>query len=548
MAKVQRVGSLKIAKCRISQHSLRKSMNGNETIIIFLAIIVVPFCIWVLFKMPNGSRCGSCNLPLNMYRQKTYHSVIGDKNIEVCEKCYKNRPLSALNETKSKPNRPVKISKQTSSISNVVEEIKIKPVTQRKPQQDNPVSTVGENISIYDVLADIKENNCVWLDTETTGLSSSDEIVEISICTRNKQVLFDSIIRARVNCSEQARAVHGISDEQIANGMPVESVILALTELLDGKTIISFNADFDCKMLSQTFGINVKKRFCVMKWSQSVLEYERWPSLEKVCERLNIIQPETHRSLADTITTIDVFDKLVDLTSNHKSLLRDFALIDLSKIELLEDEETLFLTPNSDIFAFDWLIDRYGNEIIAIRSKALKRLLKKEGARVFVKKRRKGKTLKISYLDAPNLNLPVSNEQLNYRLGALKLKKTNPNKYLHLSARVDTSVIERVEETVLNGTYYLPSIAVNETLYESLDNLPIFHNHDRDSIAFKIKTPKSTLKRLFALGLQGYSSIIKAAEREGKVHITAYHLLDAQNITTLGEWELDGEKSWSGDY
>ncbi|MFN1549697.1 hypothetical protein ACK14S_10105 [Vibrio natriegens] len=66
-------------------------MNGNEEIIIFLAIIGLPICLWALIKMPNASKCGSCGLPLNMHRQKTYHSVIENKNVELCKTCYKNR-------------------------------------------------------------------------------------------------------------------------------------------------------------------------------------------------------------------------------------------------------------------------------------------------------------------------------------------------------------------------------------------------------------------------------------------------------------------------
>lgn len=553
-------------------------MNGNEEIILFLAIIGLPICLWALVKMPNASKCGSCGLPLNMHRQKTYHSVIENKNVEVCRTCYKNRIPFIPRKTKSQPIGPVSTSSETSPISEAVEEAKslnrrnmpqrsnsvsafgesisiskaveeVKPLTRSSTQpQANPVGALGEIISIDKVLEEIKQDNCFWLDTETTGLSSSDEIIELSICTQDKRVVFDSIISSKVNCSAQARAVHGITDEQIAKGMPIESAKAALIELLEGKTIISFNVDFDCQMLFQSFGIIAKKRFCVMKWSQSVLDYERWPRLEKVCERLNIKQPEAHRSLADTITTIDVFNTLVDLTSNHKSLLRDFALIDLNAIDQLGDEEALFLSPNSNIFAFDCLVDRYGNEIIGIRSKALKRMLKREGTRIFVKNGRKGKKLKVQYIDKPDMQLPISIEELNHRLSALKLKKTNPNKYLSLKATVTQSSINKTTNEILDGAFYIPSIAINAKIYESLDNLPIFHNSDRETIAFTIKTPKNTLKRLFALGLQGYSSILKVIEHDNQVTITAYHLLDAQEITILNAWSLDGEKAWSGDY
>lgn len=553
-------------------------MNGNESIIIFLAIIGLPFCIWLLIVMPNASKCGSCGRPLSMHRQKTYHSVIGDKNVEICKTCYKCGVRFTPREIKLKQSSPINNFGGNNVISEISEKIKT-DIKDSKPrqvssvsvngesnsinevhealhpsfqsevkQQTCTVSTLGEYISISEVLEELKANNCVWLDTETTGLSSSDEIIEISICTHDKKVIFDSILSSKVTCSAQARAVHGITDAQIANGMPIESAKVILLNLLEGKTIISFNVDFDCKMLFQTIGLKTTKRFCVMKWSQSVLDYESWPSLEKVCERLNINQPKAHRAFTDTATTIDVFNKLVELTSNHKSLLRDFASIDLNTLERLEDGDTLFLSPNSDIFAFDWLIDRYGNDIIGIRSKALKRMLKKQGTRIFVKNTRKGKTLKVQYINEPDMQLPISIGELSNRLGMLKLKKTSPNKYLNLNATTSLSNINKNINVAIDGTYYFPSIIINPKIYESLDNLPIFQNKNRDCIAFTIKTPKSTLKRLFALGLQGYSSILRVIEHDEKISMTAYHLLDAQNITILSAWDVDGEKSWSGDY
>lgn len=520
-------------------------MNGNELAIIVVALIGLPLCLFLLIKMPNASRCSSCGVSLNVHRQKSYHSILEGKNAEVCERCYKRGAPPVTRKTKSQQVNPASAHGEIKSITNG----EIKHVTSSsKQQQTDSVSALGESISISEVLEEIEANNCLWLDTETTDLSDRDEIIELSICTRDKQVVFDSILTSKVPCSAQARAVHGITDEQIANGIPIESAKTTLLKLLEGKTIISFNVDFDGKMLFQTFGITTCKRFCVMKWSQSVLNYEKWPRLEKVCERLNVEQPESHRSLVDTKTTIDIFNKLLYLTSNHKSLIRDFASIDLNIIERLEDGETLFLSPNSNIFAFDRLMDRHGNDIIGIRSKALKRMLKKEGTRIFVKNSRKGKTLKVQYLTKPDMQLPISMDELGNRLGALKLKKINPNKYLSLSATIVTSNIDKATSDVIDGTYYLPSIAINEKIYKSLDNLPIFQINDRERIAFTIKTPKNTLKQLFALGLQGYSSILKVVEHDNKVHMTANHFLDAQKITVLNDWELDGEKSWSGDY
>lgn len=570
-------------------------MNGNELTIFFVALIGIPICLWCLIKIPNARSCGSCGAALNAYRQKTYHIKINNENTEICKKCYAMRTKPFAPRITYPQVATVKIPNTVAPITqNPIKapepsqkQYPIKPmlseITLLKPESIQSVYTtmataseaattstvsdishkqrplkstsvvidkdqLGENISISEVLEEIKSGNCFWLDTETTGLSTIDKIIEISICKNDKQVVFDSILRSTVACSEQARAVHHITDVQIANGMPIELAKATLLKLLEGKTIISFNADFDCQMLYQTIGLRTKKRFCVMKWSQSVLDYERWPRLEKVCERLNITQQETHRSLADTFTTIDVFNKLVDLTCNHKSLLRDFASIDLNAIERLEEGDTLFLSPNSNIFAFDRFIDRHGNDIIGIRSKALKRMLKKEGVRIFVKNTRKGKTLSVQYINQPDLQLPISKDELSYRLGALKLKNIKPNKYLSMKATLASASINRMSTDSIDGTYYFPSSAINSKIYEDFKNLPIYHNNNRDSIAFIINNPKNSLKKMFALGLQGYSSILMVVEDNDTINISAFHLLDAQKISILGTWELDGEKSWSGDY
>lgn len=266
-------------------------MNSNEEIIIFISIIFLPIFLWALIKIPNASKCGSCEQRLNMNRQNTYHSVIENKNIEICKNCYKNKSTYSPRQTQSHQNSQVSSICETSVISKLVEDVN--PFTSSgKPQQNMSVikpseslsnieiaenvklSTrsgslhqpdsdcdLGESISISEVLKEIRTNNCFWLDTETTGLSSSDEIIELSICTHDKKVVFNSILRSKVPCSPQARAVHGITNEQIANGMPIESAKPALIQLLEGKTIISFNVDFDCKMLFQTMGIKKKKDF-----------------------------------------------------------------------------------------------------------------------------------------------------------------------------------------------------------------------------------------------------------------------------------------------
>jgi DNA polymerase-3 subunit epsilon len=57
--------------------------------------------------------------------------------------------------------------------------------------------------------------NPVYLDTETTGLEKSDEIIEISIIDAAGQVLLNSLVRPSKPIPMNATAIHGISNDQV---------------------------------------------------------------------------------------------------------------------------------------------------------------------------------------------------------------------------------------------------------------------------------------------------------------------------------------------
>ncbi|EGR3375802.1 hypothetical protein DMJ27_23985 [Vibrio parahaemolyticus] len=66
-------------------------MNGNETLIIVLAVIFLPVLIVLLFIMPNDRNCNLCQSRLSPHRQLTYHWKIDGEEKEICKKCYKQR-------------------------------------------------------------------------------------------------------------------------------------------------------------------------------------------------------------------------------------------------------------------------------------------------------------------------------------------------------------------------------------------------------------------------------------------------------------------------
>ena len=67
--------------------------------------------------------------------------------------------------------------------------------------------------------------NTVILDTETTGLGADARIVEISgICAVSGDVLFNQLVNPLCNIPEDAHAIHGITDSDVAT-MPTFDVV-----------------------------------------------------------------------------------------------------------------------------------------------------------------------------------------------------------------------------------------------------------------------------------------------------------------------------------
>lgn len=102
------------------------------------------------------------------------------------------------------------------------------------------------------IAANLLAEGCVVLDTETTGLTSTDQIVEIAVIGSDGNVIIDQRLCPTVAINPKAEAVHGISldDLQLCPQWP--EVIDSIKAALMGKTIAIYNANFDLGMLRST--------------------------------------------------------------------------------------------------------------------------------------------------------------------------------------------------------------------------------------------------------------------------------------------------------
>ncbi|MFM5039297.1 hypothetical protein ACEUDR_19685 [Aeromonas veronii] len=120
--------------------------------------------------------------------------------------------------------------------------------------------------------------------------------------------------------------------------------------------------------------------------------------------------------------------------------------------------------------------------------------------------------------------------------------------YLSLNASVNSDNVVWVSQPT-PGKYYFPSFLINPSDFDDLTEIVFYENTDRINIAFKILRPSQNIKKLLALGLQGYSSIVTVFPPIGdKMNILAQQILDHDEISISSQWAIDGEKDWNGNY
>ena len=109
------------------------------------------------------------------------------------------------------------------------------------------------------------------LDTETTGLGPSDEIVQIAILDGDGSPVLNQLIKPTIPIPPVASAVHGIGDGDVVDAPSFKDIYIRLSALLAGQVVIAYNMDFDGRMLQQTAGryglptVRIGKRDCAMK-------------------------------------------------------------------------------------------------------------------------------------------------------------------------------------------------------------------------------------------------------------------------------------------
>lgn len=169
------------------------------------------------------------------------------------------------------------------------------------------------------------------IDFETTGLSpETDRIVEIGIaCFDNGALshLKHWLVNPGMPIPEQARAVHGIGDTEVAGAPTFEQIAVELVECLKGHVPVAYNAAFDRAFLHaelERAGFDIRgpelAPACAagvewidpLVWTRELYRDDSSRKLSDIAARLGIALERAHRAASDAETTGRIVLALVD--------------------------------------------------------------------------------------------------------------------------------------------------------------------------------------------------------------------------------------------
>ncbi len=154
----------------------------------------------------------------------------------------------------------------------------------------------------------------VIVDTETTGLDGQAEAVQVAVLACDGSVLCHQLIKPTGPVPPEASAVHRITDDMLADKPTFAEVHGELARLLEGKTVVCYNAAFDSRILAQSARahgiepIQASWDCAMLQYAAYVGEWSSWHGSYRY-QRLPAGRG-AHDALADCRATLGVIKRM----------------------------------------------------------------------------------------------------------------------------------------------------------------------------------------------------------------------------------------------
>ena len=140
----------------------------------------------------------------------------------------------------------------------------------------------------------------VYLDTETTGLSADDEIIEIAIIDDDGEPLINTLVKPINHTSwPEAQKIHGLSSIDLRHAPTQSEITNKIKEIVRDKCVVIYNAPYDSQYLPELE--EAAEVRCAMREFAEFNE-SKWKSLTNAAKIIGYEGEQAHRALEDTKT------------------------------------------------------------------------------------------------------------------------------------------------------------------------------------------------------------------------------------------------------
>ncbi|KKK93307.1 hypothetical protein LCGC14_2694210 [marine sediment metagenome] len=197
-------------------------------------------------------------------------------------------------------------------------------------------------------------DNIRCFDLETTGTDTDTaEIVEIAITDPNGAALLETLVRPVASIPADVVAVHGITNEMVADALPFQSIAENVQRLLEDAILVTYcGRSFDAVIVDRELR-SAGQAGLDLDNTQEIDLYQVWKELEPrtlagALVRYGVAVPDAvHRALADTALLPLLLQSMRDVhgttTEEMMAITRPATEVDRSgKLRRAEDGQVVF--------------------------------------------------------------------------------------------------------------------------------------------------------------------------------------------------------------
>ena len=169
--------------------------------------------------------------------------------------------------------------------------------------------------SAIELAINIFENKGEYLilDTETSGLTVRDQVIELAIINLNGRAIYNERFKLMegIKIHPEASKVNGIYDADLAKCPTFKSQLPLIKRITKGKRLLAYNANFDDRMLNQSAVL------CGSKFKRIFKDIMRpWSDYNHSSKYLKL-KGGDHTALGDCMATLECINEMagMDITN-----------------------------------------------------------------------------------------------------------------------------------------------------------------------------------------------------------------------------------------